>query len=108
MMSEAEKKIQQWRHERVNRGSFHSQSEYNEANAKKDAIQLGVLRNEYPNISAVAITIQYRLGFGTVQANVLANKYWMQKQGLTAGQTPEQLGIPERIACQIRISEQAL
>lgn len=101
MMTENEKKIKQWRNERVNRGYFHSQAEYNDNNAKKDEIQLGVLHGDYPNITAVALTLRVQLGFSPAQSQVLAGKYWMQKQGLEAGRSAEELGVPERVALRL-------
>ena len=98
MMTESEKKIKQWRNERVNKGYFHSQAEYNDNNAKKDEIQLGVLRGDYPNVNAVALTLRAKLGFSPAQSQVLAGKYWMQKQGIEAGHSPSSLGVPERVA----------
>lgn len=98
MMSENEKKIKQWRNERVSKGYFHSQAEYNDNNAKKDEIQLGVIHGDYPNANAVALTLRVKLGFSPAQSQVLAGKYWMQKQGIEAGRTPAEMGIPQRIA----------
>lgn len=98
MMTENEKKIKQWCNERVNRGYFRSQADYNDNNAKKDEIQLGVLRGDYPNVTAAALTIRIKLGFSPAQSQVLAGKYWMQKQGLASGRSAEDLGIPSRIA----------
>lgn len=100
-MTEDERKIQQWRHERCNKKGIRSQAEYDETTSKKNDIQLGVLQGNYPTVGAVAITIECQLGFGKQQSRVLANKYWMQKQCVEAGNYD--CGIPksilERITC---------
>lgn len=107
-MTEDQRKIRSWRNERYNKKGFKSQNDYNETIRIEHEIQIGVLRGESPSARATALELQSRLHFGPARAQVLAGKWFIQKEVLSRT-TPEDfekecmfLGISESVIKELK------
>lgn len=83
MLTEDQKKIRTWRNEHYNKKGFKSQNDYNETVRIEHEIQVGVLCGESPSVRATALELQTRLHFGPSRAQVLAGKWFKQKEVLS-------------------------